>query len=494
MKSKTLICIIMLLLPVYLVKAQNQNDALRYSREQFGGTARAVSMGGAFGALGGDLSVLSYNPAGIAMFRQNEIAITPTIFYNNTESSYLATGATDSDNKYNFNVNNVGIVGTFGVDESKNGWANVNFGFSYNKMNNFHRNIAIQGRNYSNSLMDYWVDDANADNWNEFYNDLAWETFLINYDSIDNVYWSDITDDPIFDDVNYGQVQKESDEISGSLGESVFSFGANYQHKLYIGVSLGIRSFTYNRNATYSEIDVDDRIYYWNSFTLNENLDASGTGYNFKIGMIYKPLDWLRIGGAIHTPTFWDVDETFSTSLDREFDVADEDANYAESPVSDFTYSLTTPFKAMGSLGLVIKKNAILSVDYEFVDYSQMRLRSEKAGEFDDANDVIDNDFTSTYNLRAGAEYRLGMLSLRAGYGLYGSPYANDNYGKDASISVISGGVGINSGNFFVDFAYSRSMKEYTKYLYDTYTNEAKVGADMESVSARMLLTLGMRF
>src|SRR5674536_391977 len=70
------------------VIAQNVDDALRYSQSFYGGTARFMSMGGAFTALGGDISSLSQNPAGLGVFRSSEITLTPQLFHINTAASF----------------------------------------------------------------------------------------------------------------------------------------------------------------------------------------------------------------------------------------------------------------------------------------------------------------------------------------------------------------------------------------------------------------------
>ena len=56
--------------------AQQVADALQYAQDDINGTARFRAMGGAFGALGGDLSALNVNPAGSAIFTTNFAAIT----------------------------------------------------------------------------------------------------------------------------------------------------------------------------------------------------------------------------------------------------------------------------------------------------------------------------------------------------------------------------------------------------------------------------------
>ena len=52
--------------------SQSQLDAFKYSQTELNGTARYLGMGGAFGALGGDISAMNTNPAGLAIYKSSE--------------------------------------------------------------------------------------------------------------------------------------------------------------------------------------------------------------------------------------------------------------------------------------------------------------------------------------------------------------------------------------------------------------------------------------
>ena len=309
-----------LLLVSTIAYSQNAVDALRYSQTFYGGSARAMSMGGAFGALGGDFSCLSYNPAGIAIYRHSELTITPTFYYNKTNSNFL--GNNMSDYEYNFNLNNLGFVISSKTGEDKTGWVNANFAFGYNRTNNFHRNIIIEGVNPSSSMTDYFANRATGtspDNlfsgYSQFEEGLAWDAYLINPDTTvsGNVYETAL--------LKYGEVQRKSINTDGCMGEYLFSLGANYSHKFYLGATLGIQNLRYVENSTHTEIGNDtDTIF--DSFSFTQHLKTRGTGFNFKLGAIFRPIDWLRLGAAIHTPTFYDLEDNYHSSIESSFDNA----------------------------------------------------------------------------------------------------------------------------------------------------------------------------
>jgi hypothetical protein len=480
-----------ILLSIITTYSQNEVDALRYSQTSFWGTARAQAMGGAFGALGADLSALSYNPAGVAIYRSNEFSITPSMYLGETDAGYF--GSSFSDTKYNFNLNNIGYVGTYKANDfiydsgdNQIGWMNTNFAVGYNRLNNFHRNILIEGVNPFSSYVDVLFEDA-----------IASGVGVDEYGGADGyadlVYDSDFSDDVVtyttdFEGTAYGQTQSKSIRTEGSMGEYYVAFGANYSHKLYLGGSIGIQTIRYEENTDLTETDPDDVIPNFISMNYHEHLKTSGNGFNFKFGMIYRPIDLVRIGLAVHTPTFFDLEEEYSYNIESVIEYSDGPAtNTAYSPENTFEYELQTPFKAMGSLGFVIKKYAILSIDYEFVDYSKSRLRSDTYS-FTNENKNVDSRYTATSNIRIGGEFRNGPFRLRAGYGLYGSPYASTEANSDATFSTYSGGFGIRDQNFFFDVAYVYSTISEKYFMYGT---EESV---LDKSSSNVIATIGFKF
>jgi hypothetical protein len=464
--------------------AQNDVDALRFSMIGFGGTARYISMGGAFGAIGADFSTLSTNPAGIGAYRKNEFTFTPSIYTGKTESTY--NGNTSEDLKYNFNFSNLGMVYSFKThNDDREGWKSVNFGFGLNRYNNFHNRIDIEGTNNENSLMDVYVANANGNapaDLGQFDTQLAYYTWLIDTLPGGTDYFSYIPKGVL--------TQRKSIETFGAMQEMVFTLGANYNDKLFIGGTFGFPHIRYHELSTYKETDVADTLANFNSFTFNEDITTTGTGFNFKFGLIYIPIDVdiikVKIGAAVHTPTFYAMNENWSSKMSSSFDNGD---NFSEeSPNGEFNFQLTTPMRAIGSIAVQIGKYGTIGADYEFVDYSEARLRASDYKFFDE-NDNIQNKYTAQNNIRLGAEAALGLFSLRGGYAIYGSPYKSGI--NDGKKTVISGGFGIIDKGYFIDFAYAYSISNEDYYLYQ-YTGLNP--ASLKKTSNNFLITLGFRF
>lgn len=472
------------LFSIFSAQAQNDIDALRYSQITFGGTARFASMAGSMGALGGDISTLSFNPAGIAIFKKSEVSITPSIFSQTTSSTY--NGNNSSDKKLNFNLGNIGLVASFNMvnDKNSSGWENANFGFGYNRTNNFHNRIDIQGDNKTSSLLDVFVSNANghtSGDFDQFSTDLAWQTYLFNpADTSGSLLYAHVIP-------NYGVRQKKSVETRGSMGETVISFGGNYKSKLYLGATFGIVNVRYNEESVYEEIDEKDTIADFKSLTYEQELNTTGNGVNLKIGMIFRPNDWIRVGASLHTPTSLSLKDQYSSSMKSDLD---NGIKYdTVSPQGSFDYRITTPFRAMGSVGFIIQKIALINVDYEFVDYTYAQLHS-RPNVFSEVNKTIRSKYTSTGNLRVGGEVRFDPIALRAGYGLYGSPFKQDE-NKDAYRMSYTAGIGYRNNNYFIDFAYV--LTKYTEYNY-LYSSEKATAVKNDYKNSSFMLSMGCRF
>lgn len=471
--------------------AQNEMDALRYSQSTFGGTARYNAMSGAFGALGADFSSLSSNPAGIAMFRKTELTITPAIFNQTTNSNY--NGQTSSDSKFNFNLGNAGMVGTFNLhpNEDQGGWVSCNFGFGYNRMANFNNTISIQGPNVGgSSLVDLYLGAAGGQsisNLNQFAEGLAYNAYVIDYDSTNKNYFSAV---PL------NVLQRKTIQTSGSMGETVLSFGGNYENKLYLGATVGFQRIAYNEQSGYTETAVQsDTIYGFKSFTLNQQVGTHGTGINIKLGAIYRISDWIRIGAAFHSPTAFAMHDDYVYTMNSDYTTTIAYApgqHSATSPNGSYDYKLITAPRAIGSLGFVINKRGLIGFDYEFVDYSYTHFNSSD-GSFFDVNDQIRKKYTSTGNIRVGGELKATEhIAFRAGYAMYGNPYKS-GVNTNASRTTYSAGIGLREKKYFIDLTYLVTKYNEKYYLYDptgTTLNPTTNGFNMWSIMA----TFGVNF
>jgi len=474
--------------------AQTADDALRYSQEFYTGTARSAAMGGAFGALGGDFSSISINPAGLGVYQSSEFTFTPTMEMRQSSSGNL------NDDEFTFGLSNIGFVGTMKPRiVSKNGWQNFNIGIGYNRINNFRKSSMSQVLGSETSMLD--VFEANADGFfpdelNSMTELLAYETYLLNPQE-DNELDYDL---PIFPGERMNQ-RKTIDE-KGSMGEFNMAFGANYAHKLYLGASLGIQSIYYKSTSRFTESTLSDSNSDLDYYNFEEYVKTTGIGVNFKFGLIYKPSQNVRLGASIHTPTFYSMEDEFQNSMASHFLTPDVDGffNYAdETRYSGYTYDYRTPMKYTLSGAFILSKQALFSVDYELVDYSKAKFTDGEDGfdfygdsENPQSNDIIKSSYQNVGNLRAGLEYRVSSaFSLRGGFAHFGDPYKSSMI--DESYNRYSAGFGVRQGNFFFDAAYSYTDKDES-YIYYSTPDFSSEEVNLQDENHQIRMTFGFKF
>jgi hypothetical protein len=487
---KRIFILITLTAAVLSLNAQNEVDALRYSRLSVVGTARYSGLGGAFGALGADFSTLSVNPAGIGLYRGSEFSITPSFNVGSTKSVYL--GDNGEDSRTNFSLGNVGFVSVMDAGNPKtSSIRKVMFGFGINRVNSFNNRVIINGFNNNNSLLTVYIDESRGlkpIDLNAYGAGPAYDANLIYTDSANStIYHADMP--------NGGIMQRKSIESWGSMNEMELSMGANVLDKFYIGGTLGVPFIRYFEKTIYTEEDTQNRNSFFQRFDRTENLNTIGTGINFKLGIIYKPVEFIRLGVAVHTPTYFGkMSDVWSSNITSLFDtvmVDNKKSFSSSSPKGNYDYSLTTPFRAIGSLAFIFGKFGLLSADYEFVNYPGARLRPIGTTDFSfyDQNKAISNKYQNTGNLRLGAELKFAQFSFRGGYGIEGDPFKN---GINSSVGhSYSFGLGLREKEYFLDLAFVNYKRAEDYYIYDP----SYVQASRNTIqSNNLLLTFGLRF
>ena len=464
----------------YNSNAQTEIDALRYSQNDIVGTARFSAMAGAFGALGADFTTLSYNPAGIGFYQFSELTFTPSI--GNIVTTTYFGGGKNEDEKFHLNFSNLGYV--VSSPKSGNAWKRINLAFGYNRTANYKKRTYISGENKSTSMIDNFVLNAQGNtisNLNSFTELLAWNTYL--YDPLDTI-----------DNGNYisnlnSLLSKKQEKVinsNGSSGEYAFSIGTSYEDKIYFGATIGIPSIDYYEKSTYTESEFSDTAAHLQSFDYEEEFTTTGQGFNIKVGIITRLNDWIRVGGALHSPTFYDMEDEYSTAITAVWSDT-LGTKYDSSPFGYFNYELKTPWKAIGSVAINIKKQGLITADIEIVDYASAKFNSD-SDKFSDENEVINSLYTKATNIRLGGEMKYKPFRIRAGYALYGSPYkANSEFGSES----FSFGLGVDRGHFIADFAYVFSEKSDEHFMYSSNLVDA---ATITSTKHNFLVTIGLRY
>jgi long-subunit fatty acid transport protein len=528
-----------------MINAQDAFDVLQMSQTELRGTSRFQSMAGAFGALGGDLSVLTQNPGGIGVYRNSDLGVTLDLGFNSTKAGV------DKMNQTKFNVNNVGYIGAIRLDSES--VPNLNFGLSYNRLQSFNRHYVGGVANIPTSMSNFIADEfVNVPGFVEY--DLYWRD---DYDPYfdGNAPWAAVTtyDMPTNNPDGYvGIINANGDHMQGLYGNGTtgdayyevderghadeynIAFGGNYRNKLYFGLDFGIIDLDYKSYQAYEEslrnpyIMADD-VDLLETPIINENtradwglynyLHTEGTGVNFKFGLIWRPTQALRIGAAFHTPTFYDMRDTYYVEAKLN---AYQDNNhlYRASKGSnngfDYsgTYTISTPWRFMGSVAGVIGTRGLVSLDYEYVAHQTMRIGDDRGNNWPDVTDNVKTYFKPSHIIRLGGEYRINPnWSLRAGYSIKTSQVkkgvddydyniatvgTNPTYQYDNTVQHITCGLGYRYKAFYADMAYVHKMREsvYNAFspINDELGYEPNVSADVKDNNNRISLTLGVRF
>ena len=472
------------------LSAQNEIDALRYSQQDVFGNARFAAMSGAFGALGGEFSSLSYNPAGIGMYQFNEFTFTPSFSLHNSKS-YFNTSNIDDD-KMGLNISNLGLV--YSMPKNNSEWKRINIALGWNQLASYERNIRIEGENSSSSLADKILELANGNkinDLNEFHTSLAFWTDLIDLanntvDTATNCYGNDNGNYISHISRNNNKLQSKNIHSTGSENEFVFSVSGSYNEKLYIGATVGLPRINYYEKSTYTESEFADTAAHLQSFDYEEELSTTGQGFNLKLGVIARLNDWVKVGGAYHSHTFYDMEDEYSTAITAVWNDT-LGTKYDSSPFGYFNYELKTPWKAIGSVAINIKKQGLITADVEMIDYSSAKFNSDTY-KFTDENKLINATYTKATNIRLGGELKYKEFRFRGGYALYGSPYKDNAELERKSYTF---GLGVNRGHFIVDFAYVFSEGSDEHFMYSSDLVDA---ATIIATSHNFLFTLGLRY
>lgn len=480
MKIKSFVLLFILSVSFHFSYSQTEVDALRYSRTQSFGTTRMMAMGGAFTALGADISSIAINPGGIGAFRGSDVSITPLLSF--TDVSARFNHNLTSDIKYSFALSNLGFVKTWILedDNSSSAWKSVHFGFTYNKTNDFNRNILANNLNASGSFLDQYVDMANKGQVNELLK--AVDLIYLNNDS--TAYISDYTN------TGYGQHQQLILQTEGSAGEFNFAFGGNFNNILLAGVSMSFHNVHYKENYTFTEEDPDGIIPNLEYLNIHKPFTTNGDGFSMKFGLIARPTEWFRAGLAYQSPVFYSFTDKYADDAEAEIDYGNGIfLNKASENKSEFDWELTSPQIVRLGLGFVILKSAIFSLDYEWIDYPNARMQSDDYN-FIAENQAITENYKGNGNLKTGAEYRYGPFAFRGGLGINGNPYTSGHDNSNAKSWQYSLGFGIKDKNVSVDFSWLRQNFSEKYFAYGSSESMIKLEGETNLLSA----TFSMRF
>jgi long-subunit fatty acid transport protein len=527
--KKTILTISALVLVSSAVFSQGQLDAYRMAQYDLFGTARYMSMGGAFGALGGDVSVMSANPAGLAVYRSSEFVTTISLNAASSDVNWEGTKATGSRTRMYFD--NIAYVSYFPTsnDEGIVGW---NVGFSYNRLKNFNKSYSLKGNaNSLYSLSDYMAERAygldvdklaasdsydpynNKNGTNDWLSVLGYNAHMFNaLEGKKDVYNSAFGENDGSGKWNPYQLKGAELNVSerGGIDQYNIAFGLNVSNILMLGATVAITDITYHYTSYYAE-DFEDASY----LELENWLNTEGTGYAFNMGAIIQPVDYFRLGVAYNSPTWYETTDYYNATATADYHSLDK--KYTEpTPAQAYSeYEFRSPDRWIFSAAAILGKTALLSVDYELTGYKRMKLY-DGGVENQSSNADIRANFSNAGTLRVGAEVKVTpQFAVRAGAAWVGNPMKSTlkdatvevktvgtipNYTIENSISNYTIGVGYRfTPSIYLDLACILKTQKEDLYAFSKIFDNGELitnskPASLKTNTTRVALTFGYKF
>ena len=548
MKKKILAMSCALLMAVGM-GAQSIYDATSLAQKDLNGTARFVGMGGAMSALGGDISTIGTNPAGIGIYRSNDIMTSFSYSLTGTESDYLDTKF--EANKARWNFDNIGAVIATKIG-NVTPLRYVNFGFNYHKTKSFYKNMTMEGlmggldmadgtwapisqvRYMAQQATDAHYGGMDFSSTDIYYNgDAGWlgaighQGLLTETNLAGDIFY------PIIPSEAYGYFRSEE---RGGIDQYDINLSLNVNDRFYFGFTVGLYDVDYNKYSLYDESYETGEGYGLETFKR-----IHGSGFNVKLGTIIRPFEYspLRIGLAVHTPTFYNLTYTTGALLTSDILVIDNENKEFMDRVTVDTYdilggrdmdrdfNLQTPWLFNASLGYTIGTDLALGAEYEYENYSSMKFKYPGGANMEQENDEVKANLKAVHTLRIGAEYKpTPAFSLRAGYNYSTAAYeesaikylptnaidTDTDYANSQSMNTFTVGIGYRWSSFYMDLAYKYQGYKADFYPFfnemceDTANDYVITGNNQEAflvtpqstkvtnTRSQVLLTLGFRF
>ncbi len=520
----------------FLLSAQTALDAYQVGQGDLRGTARFMSMGGAFTALGGDLSTLGQNPAGIGIYRSSEVGVTMDINMQSVTAD--AQGLSTNQKQTKVYCPSIGYIGAVNLRNAVMPY--FQWGVTYGRAASFDRRYSGSIGSINSSLTNYVAGYTAAEQWtpaelngysssyNPFYDSQApWMSVLMY-----NSYGINPSNDNA---TNYAGLYNGTPgsamfdvEERGYVDEYNINFGGNIMNMVYWGLGFGITDLEYT-NLTYYQESFDKgtvpaasgsgRTDGAGALGVESWKHMYGTGFNFKIGAIIKPVNELRIGIAVHTPTYYNMgyEGWAQTSFNYSSGIKGNYPNTSTTGTADdwFNWKYRTPWRLMIGAAGVIGQKAIISADYEYRPYDKMQVRDQYGNTYADIKGDIETYYQAQNILRLGAEYRLSPnWSVRAGYSFASAPFTTAtrdgmqmmytsgpddtetqaSFTTDNTTQYVTCGLGFHYGPFYIDAAYVWRHRNSTWHAFTNYDGNVAPSASLADNQSNVVLSAGFKF
>lgn len=499
---------------------QVPEDAIRYSWFPHNGTARNMATGGVMGSLGGDLTALYVNPAGLGFFKTGEAVISPGFLMNRNTATYRDAKNQTDKNVFTFGPTGV-ILGQVNRYQPKNSHA---FAIGITQLANFNNIIQYKALNNFSSFSEQFAEEFAKSGYSindvlttnsplPFGSAPGLYTYLIDTVTVNGGIQVKAAPEYLLD-AGQAVLQEMSKRTRGGMYELSLGYAENKNDKWYWGGSIGIPFLNYRSNTVFTESDTSSNNFNkFQSFRYEDNFKTQGVGLNVRLGAIYRPQEYIRIGLALHTPSFFVLKDTRQTSLST---VLESDSGtierysvssnqFSNGSPGENRYYQSSPWRAVLSASYVFREvenvkrqRAFISADIEYVNHRGSRFSSyqeepgdEEKNYYKSLNRVVKDEFKGTFNFRVGGEVKFNTIMGRLGFAYYGNPYKDRDL--KANRMLLSGGIGYRHHGFFIDLTYVHHINRDVNFPY-RLEDRANTFANIRQTQGQLMATFGVKF
>jgi hypothetical protein len=505
-----------LLLPL-IADAQIPEDAIKYSWFTQNGTARNIAIGGAMGSLGGDMTATFINPAGIGFYKTNEATLSLGLAMNKNNVSYLKTNTLDNRNVFGLGTSGV-VFARPQFSDNKNTSA---ISIAFTQTANLNNIVHYKGLNNYSSFSEQFVeeflrsrqsiDDAlNTRSTMPYTAAPALYTYLIDTVRVGTSLVVKAAPEYILD-AGQALQQEMTKTTKGGIYELGISYAGNDNEEWLWGASIGIPIINFESNTLFKENDTSKNTSnHFKSFEYNDNYTTKGIGFNGKFGLIFRPKEYIRVGLAIHTPSYISLVDSrqsnLKTSLENPVGNFETSSDiFTNGKRGEAKYRQNMPWKVILSGSYVFrevedvkKQRGFITADVEYVRHNGSKFNSDAEQPTEDEkvyykqlNSIVKDIYKGNINARIGGEIKFNTIMARLGFGYYGNPY------KDAPVKsskmVLSSGLGYRNKGFFVDLTYAYNIYKDFDVPYRLQNTET-LYAGLDQKSGNVIATVGVKF
>ncbi|MEP7166345.1 MAG: hypothetical protein ABI741_16710, partial [Ferruginibacter sp.] len=423
---------------------QVPEDALRYSWYPQTGTARNMAIGGAMGSLGGDISAIFVNPAGLGFYKTREFVFSPGFNLSNIKANYRETETSKKSSSLNLGATGLILASADGRKPLNSSAISI----AINQSINFNNIIHYSGYNNYSSFSEQFAEEfaksglsidtvLNINSPLPYTAAVALYTFLIDTATINGQLVVKAAPEYALDSglALHQDLYKKS---QGGIYDLSLAYAHNIKDKLLWGVTLGIPVVDYKSSTIFTETDTSSHVFnHFKSFTYQDDFTTSGVGFNLKLGVIFKPREYIRLGIAVHTPTYMLLTDHHSTTLTsnletptgmpESYTVGSE--TFTNNEQGQNKYTQTSPWKAILSASYVFreienvkKQRGFITADIEYVNHKSSRFKadnevntSSQKSYYRSLNDVVKHEYKGAFNFRIGGELKFNIIMARLG-------------------------------------------------------------------------------